>query len=110
MQNSTFSLLSRFIFYDFQFFDFGGLLCLPPSRFFRFWDPLGSNFGASGLFFDPLSFDFFSSGVPSGRFWLPFGFLLAPFGYLLAPFGSSWFYFGVLVAPFLPTFGSAAAP
>ena len=74
---STCPPLCAFIFYDFQLFDFLGVRVCHLLEFSVSWDPLVSNFGASGLW-------------PSSVFlWVPFG---------------------VLVAPFLRTFCSPAAP
>ena len=113
----------------FSTFRLCGITWWSPSRVFVFCDPMGSNFGTSGLpFCCWLRFVGILGSllVPFGFLWLAFGFLWFPsgslwllFGSLWLPFGSPWLSVGSLlahlwlcVAPFgslLPIFGSSAA-
>ena len=117
------SLLSPFISYDFSNFRLWGIPCLSPFRFLRFWVPLGSHFGTSGVQFgspcvrfSPLGFDLARLSpiglplVPFGLHLAPFGSLLAPFGSLLVPFGSLLVPLGFALVPFRLTCGSVLLP
>ena len=94
---STFSLLSPFIFQDFQISDFLGVRVSHLLEFLfsgTLWAPIFEPRGSHLIPLPPIC-------SLLGSFW---SLLLDPFldlfGYHLAPFGSVWFPFGFLVAPF----------